>query len=97
MREDITNPINTPGANQAWGTDAGGNTGWVPYNAKGVQTVVQSQPASQWAVAHNLGREVLIQAYDTTGAPLLCDIDQNDFNTVLLNHLSAMTGKVVFV
>jgi hypothetical protein len=58
---------------------------------------VHTQPvaATQWIVIHNLGRSPGVFATNEAGSIIEFDRSDPDFNTVLLNFSTAISGKAV--
>lgn len=54
-----------------------------------------NDPASTWAVTHNLNRPVFVTVLNSAGEQVFPDIDQSDPNTVSIIFATPVSGKAV--
>jgi hypothetical protein len=61
-----------------------------------VEVFSQLIGALTWTVAHNKGRKVVAQAFDTNWNKIICEEDQTDLDTARFKHNSAVAGYVIY-
>lgn len=54
-----------------------------------------NDPASTWAVTHNLNRPVFVTVLNSAGEQVFPDVDQSDPNTVSIIFATPTSGKAV--